>query len=220
MKQKRKSRFLTFIFSFLPGAAEMYMGFMKNGLTLMLVFFLSFIPAACLSTLGFLILISVVIWFFGFFHARNFAGMTDEEFYAMEDQYIWEEFPSLKGKKFVKGPIRTWIAAILIFLGVAQLWNYLTEAIYRLIPDAYWDIIYPVVDALPQIVIAILFVVLGVYLIVGKKKELSAAPDVVITNIKELPQKTFEPAPEVVKDTAAEKDAETKTETSDSVKEA
>ena len=42
MKQKKKSRFLTFIFSFLPGAAEMYMGFMKNGFSLMMIFFLSF----------------------------------------------------------------------------------------------------------------------------------------------------------------------------------
>ena len=165
-------------------------------------------------------LISVVIWFFGFFHARNFAGMSDEEFYAMEDQYIWEEFPSLKGKKFVKGPIRTWIAAILIFLGVAQLWNYLTEAIYRLIPDAYWDIIYPVIDTLPQVIIAVLFVVLGIYLIVGKKKELSAVPDVVVTNIKELPQKTFETASETAKDAATENNTEIKAEAADGVKEA
>ena len=40
MKTKKKSRFLSFCFSFLPGAAEMYMGFMKTGMSLMLVFFL------------------------------------------------------------------------------------------------------------------------------------------------------------------------------------
>ena len=39
MKTKKKNRFLTFCFSCLPGAAEMYMGFMKMGLSLMLVFF-------------------------------------------------------------------------------------------------------------------------------------------------------------------------------------
>ncbi len=219
MKQKRKSRFFTFVFSFLPGAAEMYMGFMKNGFTLMLVFFLSFIPVTCLSTLDFLMLITGVIWFFGFFHARNIAGMTDEEFYSMEDQYIWEEFPDFKGLKIAKGPIRIWVAAILIFLGVAQLWNYLSEAIYRLIPEALWDLIYPVVDAIPQVVIAILFVVLGVYLIVGKKKELSRTPDVVVTHIKELPQKTTAPVPEPAKD-AAEDNTEKAPETSDGVKEA
>ena len=47
MKTKKKSRFLTFCFSLLPGAGEMYMGFMRMGLSLMLLFILSFmIPAA------------------------------------------------------------------------------------------------------------------------------------------------------------------------------
>ena len=220
MKQKRKSRLFTFLFSFLPGAAEMYMGFMKNGFTLMLVFFLSFLPVACLSTLDFLFLITVVIWFFGFFHARNIAGMRDEEFYALEDQYIWEEFPDFKGIKIARGPIRTWIAAILIFLGVAQLWNYLSEAIYRLIPDGLWDLIYQVVEVIPQVLIAILFIALGFYLIAGKKKELARTPDVVVTHIKELPQKENEPAPETAIDASAENSAEIKPETSQDVKEA
>ena len=42
MVQKKKNKTFTFLCSFLPGAAEMYMGFMKNGLTLMLLFFASF----------------------------------------------------------------------------------------------------------------------------------------------------------------------------------
>lgn len=36
---KRKSRFLTFVFSMLPGAGHMYMGFMKIGVSFMSVFF-------------------------------------------------------------------------------------------------------------------------------------------------------------------------------------
>ena len=36
--QRKKSRFLVFILSFIPGAGEMYMGFMKQGVTLMAVF--------------------------------------------------------------------------------------------------------------------------------------------------------------------------------------
>ena len=40
MKTKKKNRFLTFCFSMLPGAAEMYMGFMKTGVSLMSLFML------------------------------------------------------------------------------------------------------------------------------------------------------------------------------------
>ena len=40
---KKKSGFWTFVFSLLPGAAEMYMGFMKMGISLMGLFFGLFI---------------------------------------------------------------------------------------------------------------------------------------------------------------------------------
>ena len=36
----RRNKFFTFIFSFCPGAAEMYMGFLHNGLSLLAVFML------------------------------------------------------------------------------------------------------------------------------------------------------------------------------------
>ena len=38
MKQQKKNKFFTFMFSFIPGAAEMYMGFMKQGISLMTLF--------------------------------------------------------------------------------------------------------------------------------------------------------------------------------------
>ena len=66
MKQKRKNRFFTFIFSCLPGAAEMYMGFMKNGLTLMIFFFLSFVPIVFFSSFEFLMALGLVICFLDF----------------------------------------------------------------------------------------------------------------------------------------------------------
>ena len=43
MRQQKKNKFFTFIFSFMPGAAEMYMGFMKQGVCLLALFLLSFI---------------------------------------------------------------------------------------------------------------------------------------------------------------------------------
>ena len=135
MKQKRKNRFFTFIFSLLPGAAEMYMGFMKNGLTLMILFFLSFVPMVFFSSLEFLMALGVVIWFFGFFHARNYAGMSDAEFEAMEDKYIWEEFPEFKNIKVANTTVKKAIAAILIILGCGQLWSYFSGLIYNLIPE-------------------------------------------------------------------------------------
>ena len=46
MKTKKKSKFMTFCFSFIPGGGQMYMGFMKTGLSLMLLFALTIIVAS------------------------------------------------------------------------------------------------------------------------------------------------------------------------------
>ena len=71
MKQQKKNSFFTLVFSFMPGAAEMYMGFMKNGLSLMGIFALGFIIPVVLRVNDVFILPVIVVWFYGFFHARN-----------------------------------------------------------------------------------------------------------------------------------------------------
>lgn len=199
MKQKRKNRFFTFIFSCLPGAAEMYMGFMKNGLTLMIFFFLSFVPIVFFSSFEFLMALGLVIWFFGFFHARNYASMTDAEFDAMEDRYIWEEFPELGNIRIANTTVKKVIAAILIILGCGQLWRYFSGIIYNLIPQNIWREIYPVVEGIPSVAIALLFITVGVLMVRGKKRELDIAPTVEIQRISEITPKQEEKT-EVVAD--------------------
>ncbi len=174
MKQKKKSRFFTFIFSMLPGAAEMYMGFMKNGLSLMIIFFISFVPMILFNSLEFMLLLSAVLWFYGFFHARNISSLDDTYFDQLEDVYIWEEFGDFKWKETNNKNIKKWGAIILILIGLAQLWNYFFyEIICRLIPGDYWNDIYPVIKEIPQVIFAILFIIIGVKLIKGKKEELN-----------------------------------------------
>ncbi len=195
MKQKKKNRFFTFIFSFMPGAAEMYMGFMKNGFTLMLLFILPMALLVIYGGLDFLMPVCVVMWFYGFFHARNYAGMDDEDFAGMEDKYVWEEFSDLKWSRLSNKTIRKWAAAIFIIIGVAQLWDYFSDIIYRLIPEGYWDDLYPVFSNIPQVVVAILLVVVGVRLIIGKKRELDIAPDTEVktmADIAQLEDKSFD----------------------------
>ncbi len=46
---RKKNGFLTFIFSLLPGAGEMYMGFFKQGMSIMAIFFLLFLPLSLLK---------------------------------------------------------------------------------------------------------------------------------------------------------------------------
>ena len=76
---RQKGKFLTFCFSLVPGAGQMYLGFMKQGLSLMTVF-----AALCaFSTwlaIGPLLLFAPIIWFYSFFDVINKNSLDPEEF--------------------------------------------------------------------------------------------------------------------------------------------
>lgn len=171
MLKNNKSKAFTFICSFLPGAAEMYLGFMKNGLTLMLAFFISFMLPTALGAGDMFIALVFVVWFYGFFHARNIATSDEATFAAMEDKYIWEEFIGSK-IKLDSVVANKWFAAILILIGACALWNNVLDIVCRYIPEAIWNDIYPILSGIPGAVFAILIIVAGVMLIKGKKESI------------------------------------------------
>lgn len=171
MKQQKKNRFFTFIFSFLPGAAEMYMGFMKNGISLMGLFFVSIIVPSMLRISDVFILLGVLVWFFGFFHAGNLAGLSDERFEATQDVYIWEEFLGGKKVNIASASLQKWTAVVLIVCGLVILWQNFSSIIYSLMPDYLWNILVPVLDRIPQVAISLLIIGIGVHMIMGKKVE-------------------------------------------------
>ena len=88
MKTKKKSKFLTFCFSVIPGAAQMYMGFMKMGVSLMALFALIILFAVWLNQ-GALATFCVIAWFYSFFQANHLASLSDEEFHMVEDGYLF-----------------------------------------------------------------------------------------------------------------------------------
>ena len=84
---RKKNKFFTFIFSFVPGAGQMYMGFMKRGLSLM-SYFILIISISVWLNIGPLMLIALIIWFYSFFDTQNLSSTPDDEFYSLEDQYL------------------------------------------------------------------------------------------------------------------------------------
>ena len=125
----KKSGFLRFIFSLIPGAGEMYMGFMKQGVTLMVLFWGTIFFGGCLNVP--LIMFPLpVIWAYSFFHVHNLAGLSDEEFYAQEDSLLfdWNLFGQIEPKKGRK--ILAWV---LIFIGVSVLWNFMKGMVFMVL---------------------------------------------------------------------------------------
>lgn len=174
---KKKSGFLTFIFSLLPGAGQMYMGFMKRGISLMSMFFLLIFLSAWLN-LGALMLAMPIIWFFAFFDTHNLRAMPDDEFYAMEDEFIL--FPEIGKEKLraLQNKYRNIFAIALIVIGISILWNNLIDIFDYILPEVIQHLLNRFGYYFPQLVIGFGIIVLGIYLIRGKKKELDTQEQV------------------------------------------
>ncbi len=170
MKSK-KNRFWLFVFSLCPGAGHMYLGFMKMGLSFLLGFALS-IALVDLTSLDVLAVIPIVIYIYALFHANNIGALSDEQFYALEDQYLLG-FDNIKAANFrLDGRVRSIAAVVLILIGISMLgdlglgllWNYvgLENPIMRLI-------YYTIRDVVPRVLIALAIIWFGIYLLRGKK---------------------------------------------------
>lgn len=172
----KKNGFFTFCCSLIPGAGEMYMGFMKRGLSLMSLFFLMLLLVSWLS-IDPLLFIMPVIWLYGFFDTHNLRSLPEDEFYALEDDYI--NIPGLShSKELFESKYRILFAITLILIGATVLWNNVWDIFGQVIPDIYYYNIRNVLNNIPQIIIGCAIIVLGIYLIRGKKEELSKTNEI------------------------------------------
>lgn len=172
--QRKKSRFWLFICSLVPGAGEMYLGFMKMGLSLMLGFMI-LIAVADLTNLGVLSIFPIALYVYSFFHANNLGALSDAEFYAIKDQYLFgmEGLDSLESIRVtISRKYRKIAAAVLIVIGVLMLWNLAFDMLVDILGwDNYYlrQIRYFMYDQMPRAVIAVAVIWIGITLIRGKK---------------------------------------------------
>ncbi len=161
--KRKKNRFLTFLCSLVPGAGEMYMGFMKMGLSLLIIF-MGIIVVAAFTEITELVFVAIVVWIYSFFHANNLAGMPDNDFQELEDKYM---LVSLEEQPLSRN-LQKLIAGLLIFFGVILL----GESFLRMLPDFLWEYLSPILHYLPRMGVAVILILLGIKLIQGKKEVL------------------------------------------------
>ncbi len=165
----KKGKFLNFCFSCIPGAGQMYQGFMKRGVSIMTIFF-GILTLISFSQLDELIFCLPIIWFYGFFDGIHRNSLPDFEYVQLKDDFLFinEEIKPLQLKKF-----RIPVAVLFIFFGAYSL---IKLIIYMLISNdfLFWDspIVRMIDTFFPQTIFSVLIILLGVYLIIGKKKEM------------------------------------------------
>ena len=173
--QKKKNRFLLFIWSLIPGAGEMYLGFMKMGVSLMLGFaLLILVPAV--TYIDALAVFPVVMYIYGFFHANNLGTLSDEEFYATKDQYLFgmESLDSIeKIRVGISARYKKITAIALIVIGVTMLLRMIYDLLVNILgwSNFYVTQIRFFMNRIPRVVVAIAVIWIGIRLIRGKKIE-------------------------------------------------
>lgn len=179
MRPVQKRGFFNFCCAFIPGASEMYMGFMKMGCSLMLAFFLGISAIGFLELSDMFMLLPMVMWFYSFFHARNLTTCRPEVFMGLQDDYFWNDFLDGKRIDIKSETTRKVIAWALIIIGTVTIWNIISRPFQdmfdwmiesRFAPYIGW--IYGAFESLPRLLVSIVILFVGVRMITGKKKQL------------------------------------------------
>lgn len=171
MKQRR-GRFLTFLFALLPGAGHMFMGFMKTGISLMSAFFFIIFLASWLN-IGPVLFILPVLWFYSFFDCLNKYYLNDEEFEQLEDCYLFSIDTLFEGGNNLFKRFGSYLGILLILFGIYLMWdNLLITPLWPYIPDSLYGYLIGFKRAFPQLVIGVTIIVIGIKLIVRKKREI------------------------------------------------
>ncbi|MFA9398460.1 MAG: hypothetical protein ACERKV_09370 [Clostridiaceae bacterium] len=157
---KNKNKGLTFILSFLPGLGHLYLGLKNQGLELMGTFLLCIYLIDSLRV-GILMIALPLIWFYSFFDAME--KLNSEEPLIDEDISIIKWFKhgdmKFKGKNKIVG-------IGLILVGCALIFNkVLMPVVERIIGYGY-------ISYIETSVVAIIFIIGGIYLMMGRKVKL------------------------------------------------
>ena len=161
----KKNLLFTFCFSFIPGAGQMYQGYMKRGVSIMSIAALFFMIAVMLGTPIFIFpfLVIYAYSFFDTFNIRNRIIQNEPH----KDDYVWNSLEldgiinklNNKKKQKIIGYILIIFGAYLIFQ------NILLELIYDLKLYFLYSIFNTLLHYLAPIIIAALCIYIGVKLI-------------------------------------------------------
>lgn len=165
----KRNKLLTVLFSFLPGAGHMFIGFMKMGLSFMTIFF-GIIAIVFIFRADIILILLPIIWFYSFFDCINKTFPTDEAT-IIEDRYVL--FPeSLPNFKIFAGKQRVVLGIGAILIGVYFLADNVLSWVRPYLTDIANNILSNFMWRFPQLVIAVVIIIIGLVLIAGKKKEI------------------------------------------------
>lgn len=160
----RKNKFLTFCCACIPGVGQMYQGYMKRGVSLMILFW----GIAGLSGVLYMPILSFflpVIWAYSFFDVMNKWNWTIEQLSLMEDKPIFDMPAVMNFSNRHK-----WVGIAVIVFGIILLYNVFASTISSVLYDIFgYTSIHWMTRILPTVVIAVIVILFGIKLVRGPR---------------------------------------------------
>lgn len=172
----KKNALLTFICSLMPGAGQMYMGFLRKGTGIMGLFFFIIFLSVWLN-LGPLMFALPIIWCYSFFETHALRGLSDDEFYAVKDEFMLGI--DISHLVFLAGKYKTLLGCIFVLMGFSILWEQIIRffSYYIRLPHYLINLMYDFGHRVPQTLFALLIIFAGISLIRGQKHKLDERHD-------------------------------------------
>ena len=171
-----KNGFLTLLFAFIPGAGQMYQGYMKRGLSLILMCCAIGAVAVLFSPVALFLLVVFMYSFFDTLNLRAQIALGK----APEDDYLVHLDPKDKRLARMLMDSHKLVGWVLIVFGVLIVYeNIIMEMLNELWrwgrDSVAFRAFYLVMDRLPDVVACVAFILCGVWLVRGPRKP-KAAP--------------------------------------------
>jgi len=191
----RKNKFLTFLFSTIPGCGHMYLGYMKRGVEFMAMFassvyfavvFIGYLSLNIEFIGAIFVVLLPVIWLYQMFdsmHTISFMRKMEIEF-PEDDGFFIPGFANITNLNslnfFKKRKVVKIIAGILIFVGAYALLSNISRVVYMrfhingaeyYIDEAYRIIFSVIMSYVPSVAVSIVLIVAGIKLLAGKKNK-------------------------------------------------
>ena len=172
MKEPRG--FLLFLTSCMCGCGQMYQGYMKRGVSLLLGGF-TLIAVAGFLGMGALAFFTPVVWLYAFFDSYNLRRLIAQDT-APEDAYLFglSDMDSQQMTALLKKR-HSVIGWVLVIVGVYLLY----DMIMNRLSWFFWDWLYSLLRYdLPRMAVTVLVIALGLWFIRGPKAKAALEDDI------------------------------------------
>ena len=178
----KKNGILTLLFAFIPGAGQMYQGYMKRGLSLVLM-----AAAICMASalIPRIVVVLLVVFMYSFFDTFNLRAQISMGTAPEDDYLVHINWKDQRMQEFMMDSHKLvgWcLIAIGALIAYEQIiMNTLGDILWRWGQKApVWRAIYLVMDQLPEVVLCVALILCGIWLVRGpraKKAAPEAAPE-------------------------------------------